>query len=51
MVNMIFKTFYNGKLNDFSLNADVIKLNFVPNKNYRNEHSVSRNVFYFLKNL
>lgn len=51
MINMIFKTSYSGKPNDFSPNADVIKLNFVLNENYRNKHFISRNVFYFLKNL
>lgn len=51
MLNMIVRTSYCRKPNDFSPNGDVIKLNFVLNEHYENKHSISRNVFYFLKNL
>ena len=48
---MIVGTAYSGKPSDFSPNADVIKPNFVINENCRSKHSISRNVFCFLKNL
>lgn len=48
---MIVRTSHSSKPNDFSPNADAIKRNFVLDENYRNKHSISRHVFYVLKNL